>query len=120
MSALLTSNTESNPKPSSAIEPAMTPLAIAITASRLFHPIVSAVSAHAQRRKFRSMAGASTERFTGAAQQEHPSAQVLQWPAAGFGQGWEQIKHEYNTREGRSFGSSIRRQPYRRPRTYSG
>jgi hypothetical protein len=76
-SALLTSTTESNPKPTSAMEPAMMPLTIAITASRLFHAIVDAVSAHAQRRRFRSLAGASNAPFTGAAQQEHPSAQVF-------------------------------------------
>jgi hypothetical protein len=46
-SALLTSTTESNPKPTSAIERTMRPLTIAITASRLFHAIVNTVSAHA-------------------------------------------------------------------------
>jgi hypothetical protein len=55
----------------------MAPLAIAITASRLFQPMVSAVSAHARRRRFRSLVGVSNKRFCGAVQHAHPSEQDL-------------------------------------------
>jgi hypothetical protein len=44
------STTESSPKPTSAIEPARTPPAIAMTASRLFQVMVAAVRHHAHRR----------------------------------------------------------------------
>jgi len=50
ITALLTSTTESNPKPTNAIEPARNPLTIATRASRLSQPIVDAVRPYAQLR----------------------------------------------------------------------
>src|SRR6184192_761757 len=70
VSALATSTTESSPNPTSAIEPARTPLPMATIASTLFQPIVSAVSHQAQRRAPES--ATATGALTA---QPHPSAQ---------------------------------------------
>src|SRR4051794_17657261 len=61
--ALLTSTTLSSPKPTSAIDPAIRPLVIATTASRLFQPIVRAVrpQAHRRRRESATSAGRRVE-----------------------------------------------------------
>src|SRR5258708_260303 len=82
--ALATSTTESSPNPINAMDPAMMPPTIAMTASRLFQPIVAAVSPHAHRRAWGSVTAGARD------SQSHPS------PHLGPLAGGDAVGHPFN------------------------